>query len=134
MGGGATLISAQSDSTLRAAMPLAPWDPGASFSGIQVPTLVFACQNDNVAAVSSNASPFYNSIPATTKKEYLSIAGGDHFCANNPTTGSTDPGKFGVAWFKRWMDTDTRYDPWLCGASKATAGGTFNEVRSSCPF
>jgi len=134
MGGGASLISAQADPTIDAVMPLAPWNLGSNFSGITAPTLVFACQSDAVAGVSSHASPMYNSIPATTKKLYISVANGNHSCANTPTGAGNAVGKYGVAFFKRWLDADTRYDPWMCGTSAPTAGAALNEVRSSCPF
>lgn len=134
MGGGASLISAQADHSIRAVMPLAPWNTSTDFSGIVSPTLVFACQNDTVAPVNQHASPFYNSIPASTPKEYLSIAGGDHFCADTPTAANSAAGKFAVAFLKRFIDQDTRYDPWTCGPSRPTAGSVLNEVRSTCPF
>jgi predicted dienelactone hydrolase len=134
MGGGGTLISAQADPTIKAAMPLAPWNGSTSFSNVRVPTLIFACQSDNIAPVASHASPFYNSIPATTKKEYISVTGGNHFCANDPNGFSQNIGKYGVSFFKKFLDTDTRYDPWVCGASRPTAGAVLNEVRSTCPF
>jgi triacylglycerol lipase len=134
MGGGGTLISANADPSIRAAMPLAPWNSSASFPNIRVPTLIWACQSDNIAPVASHASPMYNSIPSTTKKEYISVTGGNHFCANDPNGFSQNIGKYGVAFFKKFLDTDTRYDPWVCGASRAVANSTFNEVRSTCPF
>jgi dienelactone hydrolase len=134
MGGGASLISAQADPSIDAVMPLAPWNLGANFQGVTSPTLVLACQADTVAPVDTFALPMYNSIPATTKKMYISVTNGDHFCANAPTGGANTVGMYGVAFFKRWLDADTRYDPWMCGASAPTAGGPLNEVRSSCPF
>lgn len=134
MGGGASLISANADPTIRAAMPLAPWNGSASFPNVRVPTLIWACQSDSIAPVASHASPMYNSIPATTKKEYISVAGGDHFCANDPNGSSQNVGKYGVAFFKEFLDTDSRYDRWVCGASRPTVGAVLNEVRSNCPF
>jgi dienelactone hydrolase len=134
MGGGASLISAENDPTLRASVGLAPFNFGSSFPDITVPTMIVACQADNVADVDQHASPMYNSIPATTRKSYISVTGGNHFCANNPTGGNNEVGRFVVAWFKRMLDSDTRYDPWVCGASKPVADANLNEVRSSCPF
>ena len=134
MGGGGTLISAQADPAIRAAVPLAPWNGSPTFSGITVPTLFIACQNDAIAPVANHASPMYNSIPASTHKSYLSIAGADHFCANAASGGSGQVGKFVVAFFKRFLDGDTRYDPWVCGASKPAVTSVINEVRSTCPF
>jgi len=134
MGGGGTLVSAREDPTIRAAVPFAPWYTSTNFSDVTVPTLIVACQSDGVAPVASHASPFYNSIPATTDKSYISVAGADHFCANAPTGGANDVGKYVVAFFKRFIDGDTRYDPWVCGASRPAAGSVLNEVRSTCPF
>jgi dienelactone hydrolase len=134
MGGGASLISAQNDPTLLASVGLAPFNFGSSFPNITVPTMIVACQNDNVAAVNTHASPMYNSIPATTRKSYISDTGGNHFCANSPTGGGGEDGRFVVAWFKRMLDSDTRYNPWVCGASRPVVDANLNEVRSSCPF
>lgn len=134
MGGGASLISANADPSIRAAMPLAPWNSSASFPNIRVPTLVWACQADNIAPVASHASPMYNSIPATTPKMYISVTNANHFCANDPNGFSQNIGKFGVAFFKRFLDADTRYDPWVCGASRPVVSSVLNEVRSTCPF
>lgn len=135
MGGGGTLISAQADSTIRAAVPLAPWiQSNVSFPNITVPTLFMACQNDNLAPVASHASRMYDSMPTTTDKSFVSIAGGNHFCANSPTGGSSTVGKFVVAFFKKFLDGDTRYDPWVCGDTKPAVGSAINEVRSTCPF
>jgi triacylglycerol lipase len=134
MGGGGTLISEQNDPSLRTGMPLAPWNTSTNFSNVTVPTLVFACQNDNIAPVNQHASPMYNSIPASTNKSYISIAGQNHFCANAASGGSGQVGKFAVAWFKKFLDGDTRYDPWVCGASKPVISSAINDVRSTCPF
>ena len=132
---GGTLLSAQADPAIRAAVPLAPWiQSNVSFPNVTVPTLFLACQNDNVAPVDSHASRMYNSIPAATHKSYISIAGGNHFCANSPTGGSSVAGKFAVSFFKKFLDGDTRYDPWVCGDSKPAVGSALNEVRSTCPF
>ncbi len=134
MGGGASLISADADPTLRAAVPLAPFNTSSSFPNITVPTMIVACQNDNIAPVNTHASPMYNSIPTTTRKSYISVTGGNHFCANAPTGANGEVGRFVVAWMKRMLDSDTRYDPWVCGASKPAVDANLNEVRSTCPF
>lgn len=134
MGGGASLISVQSDPSIKVAVPLAPWNSSSNFSNVTSAVLIFACQNDSIAPVSSHASPMYNSIPTSTRKSYVSVAGGDHFCANSPTGASGTAGKWAVSYFKKFIDGDTRYDPWICGASRPTTGPILNEVRSTCPF
>lgn len=136
MGGGGTLIAARDNPTLKAAVPLTPWNTSTNFSGVQVPTLVVACEADSVASVSSHASPFYNSIPSSTKKAYLELDNASHFC---PITGNSYTrilGKYGVAWLKRFVDNDTRYSPFLCGAPHQAdlAGSTLSEYRENCPY
>jgi triacylglycerol lipase len=44
--------------------------------------------------------------------------------------------KAAVAWVKRFMDNDTRYEPFLCGAPHtAFATATvFSDYRSTCPY
>jgi dienelactone hydrolase len=134
MGGGATLLSEQADPTILAGAPWAPWNTSTDFSNVTVPTLITACQNDSIAAVNQHASPMYNSIPASTHKSYISVAGQDHFCANAASGANGEVGRFVVAFFKKVLDTDTRYDPWVCGAKKPTVDSNLNEVRSTCPF
>jgi dienelactone hydrolase len=133
MGGGGSLISAQ-DPAIDVAVAFAPWNTSPNFAGIAAPTLVLACQSDTIAPVASHASPMYDSIPATTDKSYISVAGGDHFCANGPALSNGQIGRYVVPFFKRVLDGDTRYDPWVCGDSKPAAGAVFDEVRSTCPF
>jgi dienelactone hydrolase len=135
MGGGASVISANADPTLKASVGLAPFfDNGTSFPNITVPSMFVACQSDPLAPPAQHASPAYDSIPATTRKSYIQVAGsGDHFCADKPTGANGEVGRFIVSWFKRMLDGDTRYDPWVCGASRPVVDANLNEVRSSCP-
>lgn len=135
MGGGGTLISTTKGRTdIKAAIPLAPWNTTTSYPADKTPTFIYACQSDAIAPVAQHASPSYDGIPSTTKKSYLSITGGDHFCANSPANTGGTIGKFAVAWLKRFVDSDQRYAPWVCGTSKPATGSTINEVRSTCPF
>ena len=136
MGGGGSLIAARDNPTLKAAIPLAPWNSGTNFSSVQVPTLVIACESDTVAAVGTHASPFYNSIPGTTKKAYMEMNGGDHYCVMNGNSYTRIMGKYGVAWLKRFMDNDTRYSAFLCGAPhQADLSNTqLSEYRENCPY
>lgn len=137
LGGGGTLIAAQNNPTLKAAIPFAPFNGNTNFSAVTVPTLIIACENDNVAPVNQHASPFYNSFTANLDKAYLEIAGGSHSCANSGNNNMPVLGKYGVAWFKKFMDNDTRYDTFLCGAEHQAdlgAGTRFSEYRESCPY
>src|SRR5437763_7649493 len=66
MGGGGTLEASVSRPSLKAAIPMAPWDQNVkNFSNDTVPTLIVAAQNDQIAPVNQFALVFYNSIPTT---------------------------------------------------------------------
>ncbi|AKJ29164.1 dienelactone hydrolase family protein [Caldimonas brevitalea] len=136
MGGGGTLISARDNPSLKAAVPFAPWHNTANFSGVQVPTLVIACENDTVAPISRHASSFYNSFSSSLAKAYLEINNGSHTCANTGNSNQALIGKYGVAWIKRFVDNDTRYSPFLCGAPHQAdlRSSRLSEYRESCPY
>src|SRR5256886_13336511 len=69
MGGGGTLEASVSRPSLKAAVPMAPWDANTkNFSSDTVPTLIVAAQNDSIAPVNQHALVFYNSIPTTQRK------------------------------------------------------------------
>ena len=133
MGGGASLLSANSDPSIDAVLPLAPWNlyqPGQ----VRSPTLVLACQSDLIAPVATNAVPLYDAIPATTEKMYVSVAGGDHFCVNSPAAGGEEAGQTAAAFLRRYVNGDTSVVGQLCGAGAPTVGAVFDDVRSTCPF
>jgi cutinase len=128
MGGGGSLEAArQYGDVIDAAVPLQPWDIGANFSSMRVPTMIIGAQNDTVAPVSSHSEPFYNQIPASAEKAYLELAGQGH--GVGLTTNTTEM-KYAVAWFKRYIDDDTRYDQFLCPRPSAS---TISEYRDTCP-
>ncbi len=137
MGGGGTLIAADNNPSLKAAIPLAPWNTSTNFSGVSVPTLIVACESDSVAPVSSHASPFYNNIPGAVKKAFLEIDNGDHFCVMTGQANEPILGKYTVSWMKRFMDNDTRYSQFLCGAPHQDDlgfGSDISEYRENCPY
>ncbi|MGA5758068.1 alpha/beta hydrolase family protein [Nonomuraea bangladeshensis] len=127
MGGGGTLEAANSRPSLQAAVPLAPWNLTKSWSGVRVPTMIIGGQADAVAPVATHSQPFYTSIPSSSEKAYLELAGASHFF---PQTTNTTMAKSMVAWLKRWVDDDTRYDPFLCPAPRGLA---ISEYRDTCP-
>jgi dienelactone hydrolase len=136
MGGGGTLIAARDNPTLKAAIPLAPWNTSTNFSSVSVPTLVVACESDSIAPVNSHASPFYNSLPSSTRKAFMEMNNGDHFCVMNGNDFTRIMGKYGVAWMKRFLDNDTRYSPFLCGAQHQAdlSNSQLSEYRENCPY
>jgi len=127
MGGGGTLEAAKDRPTLKAAVPLTPWNTDKSWPEIRTPTIIFGGQSDTVASPTSHAIPFYNSIPSTTEKAYLELRGASHFAPNST---NTTIGKYSVAWLKRFVDSDTRYEQFLCPQPSGTA---LSDSRGTCP-
>jgi dienelactone hydrolase len=109
MGGGGALDAAKQRSSLRAAIPMAPWNTGGNYRGVQVPTMVVACTGDFVASPAGMARPFYESLSGP--KAYFEVSSGNHGC---PMTGSSAIGTRAVPWLKRFVDDDRRYDQFLC--------------------
>src|SRR5262245_37134620 len=128
MGGGGTLEATRNNTAMQAAIPLMPWDQTKDFSGIRTPTMVVAGQNDRIATPSNHAIRFYNSIPDASEKAYLELSGASHNASNSPNTTIS---RLGVAWAKRYIDNDTRYDQFLC-PPPATGNGISN-YRNTCP-
>ena len=128
MGGGGTLEAAVRRTSLKAAVPMDPWDQTKSFTGDTVPTLIIAAQNDNIAPVAQHAKPFYNSIATTVPKMYVELAGAGHNVTNSA---NTTQAQFEVAFLKRFLDNDTRYTQFLCGISAPSTVSTF---MNTCPF
>ncbi|MEU4220211.1 alpha/beta hydrolase [Actinoplanes sp. NPDC026623] len=128
MGGGGTLEAAKDRPSLQAAVPLAPWNATKNWSSVRVPTLIIGGESDTVASVSSHSIPFYNSIPASAEKAYLELNNASHFF---PQTTNTPTGRQMVAWLKRFVDDDTRYDQFIC---PGPSGSAISDYRSSCPL
>ncbi len=132
MGGGGTLIASANDSTLRAGIPLTPWNTYTSFSSVRVPQMIFGADGDTIAPYASHARPFYNSL-SYPEKAYALLNGATHFTPN-----STDQriGRYGVAFAKRFVDGDTRYTPFLCGAEHTAyaTSSRFDTYLSTCPY
>jgi len=132
MGGGGTLIASQSDSTLRVGIPMTPWNLSTNFSSVKVPQMIFGADGDTIAPYASHARPFYNSL-SKTQKAYGLLRSATHFTPN-----STDQriGRYGVAFAKRFVDGDTRYSAFLCGAehSSYATSSKFATYLSNCPY
>jgi len=118
MGGGGALVAAAGNPSLKAAIPMAPWNLASvlRFGGIRVPTMVLACQLDAIAPTAIHASAFYTALPASTPKAYAEMRGDDHLCVMDGGGHYATLGKLGIAWAKRWIDNDRRYDSWIQGA------------------
>src|SRR3954447_10194264 len=128
MGGGGSLEAAKDRPSLQAAVPLAPWNLTKSWSSVRVPTLIIGGESDTVAPVSSHSIPFYTSIPPASEKAYLELNNASHFF---PQTTNTPTGRQMVAWLKRFVDDDTRYDQFLCPGPSSSA---ISDYRDTCPL
>jgi len=127
MGDGGTLEAANNRPSLQAAVPIAPWNLTKSWSGIRVPTMIIGGESDSIAPVATHSELFYQSIPASSEKAYLELNGASHFFPQVP---NTTMAKSMVAWLKRWVDDDLRYDQFLC---PPPSGSAIEEYRHTCP-
>ncbi|MEV5324729.1 alpha/beta hydrolase family protein [Nonomuraea sp. NPDC052634] len=127
MGGGGTLEAANSRPSLQAAVPIAPWNLQKSWSGVRVPTMIIGGEADAIAPVLTHSKLFYDSIPASSEKAYLELNNASHFFPQLP---NTTMAKSMVAWLKRFVDDDTRYEQFLC---PPPSGLAISEYRDTCP-
>jgi predicted dienelactone hydrolase len=129
MGGGGTLEAEQQRPALKAGLPMAPWDSSVTnFSKVTTPTLVIGDQKDTIAPVNSHAKPFYASLPTTLPKAYAEMAGQTH---NYTNTANKPTSRLAVAWMKRFLDNDSRYQQFLCPAPVAPTS-EFSAYQSTC--
>jgi len=127
MGGGGALIAADRNPNLQAAVPLQPWNTGTNFSGVDVPSLIVGAENDTIASVASHSRPFYNSIPAASEKALLVVNAATHGLG---TTSNDAQALSSIAWYKRYVDNDTRYDQFLC---PGPSGANVEQYLQTCP-
>ena len=127
MGGGGSLIAADRNAALQAAVPLQPWNSSSTnFSGVDVPTAIVGAQNDTIASVNAHSIPFYNSIPAASEKALVVVSGASHGLG---TTLNTIQARTMLVWLKRYVDNDTRFEPFICPL--VTSG--VSDYRNTCP-
>ncbi|MQY02677.1 alpha/beta hydrolase family protein [Actinomadura macrotermitis] len=127
MGGGGALYAAWTRPGLKAAVPLAPYHTIKNWSGITVPTLVQAGSQDTLTPPGTFAEPIYQSLTGARERAYAEFAGAAHptFTGENAGIGALE-----VAWLKRFVDDDARYEQFLC---PAPADPGLAEYRDSCP-
>jgi predicted dienelactone hydrolase len=127
MGGGGSLEAISDRPSIQAAVPLTPWNTDKTWGEVRTPTMIIGAENDSIASVGSHAIPFYNSIPASSEKAYLELNNASHFAPNST---NTTIGVYSVAWLKRFVDDDTRYEQFLCPRPSSTA---ISDYRDTCP-
>ncbi|MFV2017300.1 alpha/beta hydrolase family protein [Micromonospora sp. LOL_023] len=129
MGGGGALEAADARPELRAAIPLTPWNLTKDWSDLQVPTMIIGAERDGVASVRRHSERFHASFPDDLESAYLELRGASHFAPNipNATIASSS-----VAWLKRFVDDDLRYEQFLC--PPPADDRAFSEYIDSCPL
>jgi dienelactone hydrolase len=120
MGGGAVLSASVRDPSLKAVVALQPWHTTQSFAGDTVPTLVVACEKDTIAPNKQHSDVFYASLSATLPRAEIEVKGASHLCSTflGSKAQLVTAGKSTVAWLKRFLDDDTRYDAMVKGGIK----------------
>jgi predicted dienelactone hydrolase len=88
---------------------------------------------DTMAPVALHARPFYAGLPAATLKAYGELNGATH---STPTSTNAPMGRYAVSWMKRFVDADTRYSPFLCGAehTRYATAAAFDRYQQNCPY
>jgi dienelactone hydrolase len=112
MGGGGTLIDANTHPELKAVFAMCPWNPSGSYPNDTVPTLIFAGTADGLAGPPMPQNQ-YMSIPSTTPKLLYEVNGGSHFVSNDPAGQGGNIGRFGLSWLKTYLECDTRFKQFL---------------------
>nr|WP_229820970.1 dienelactone hydrolase family protein [Streptomyces ruber] len=128
MGGGGSLEAAKSRPSLKAAIPLTPWNLDKTWPELRTPTLIVGAERDSIAPVSSHAEPFYNTLPSSLDRAYLELNNATHFA---PNVSNTTIAKYSVSWLKRFVDDDTRYEQFLCPLPRPDLD--IEEYRGNCP-
>lgn len=127
MGGGATLEAEAASPSLKAAVALAPWDLDDPTGRIKTPTMIQGATDDLLAPVNVFAQPFYSTIIGV-KKALIELKGGHGiFFAPNATIA-----KYTIAWMKRFVDNDTRYNRFLCPTPRPNS--VIARFQDTCPL
>jgi hypothetical protein len=114
MGGGGTLKLATQRAAVKAIIPQAPWYSGL-YGTMNKPAFFIGCELDVVAPVYSHVNDFYSR--ASGPKMKIEINNGDHFCANSGNGNEGVLGQAGIAWMKRHINGDTRFNPFVCAGT-----------------
>lgn len=121
MGGGATMLAAENNSSIAGIVGLAPAETNPSAvlvcGNISVPALIFSGSNDGVTPPIDNHLPMYQGL-ASACKSYVSITGGGHcYFANsnfNCDFGeSTSSQGISITRAEQQQKTFEILDPWL---------------------
>jgi predicted dienelactone hydrolase len=125
MGGGGTLeaLAADTSGRVKAGVPIAPWNADKTWGGITEPVAIVGGSADTIAGVSTHSIPFYNSVSGP--KSYLELRGASHFF---PQTSDANLSKTIVSWFKRYLNHDTRFNPYTCFSTSLSISDFRNNI------
>ena len=130
MGGGGALEAAKAQPSLRAAVPLAPWDLDRTWPEIVTPTLVVGAEKDTTAPVATHARAFYTGMTTVPEKAYLELNEAGHSAVTVP---NTEVATRAISWLKRFVDSDLRYSPFLCPGPVPSQTGAVSAYLNTCP-
>ncbi|HVF04864.1 MAG TPA: alpha/beta hydrolase [Frankiaceae bacterium] len=128
MGGGGSLEATKKRPALQASIPMTPWHTDKTWPEPGTPTLVIGAESDTIAPVANHAEPFYTSLTAAQEKAYLELNNASHSVTNSANAPTS---KYSIAWLKRFVDNDTRYDQFLCPPPAPSS--VIEEYRATCP-
>ncbi|MEU4685411.1 alpha/beta hydrolase family protein [Streptomyces xinghaiensis] len=128
MGGGGALEAASDRPSLKASIPLTPWNLDKTWGEVTVPTFIIGADGDSIASVRSHAEPFYESLRSSTNRAYMELNNATHF---TPNLSNTEIAKYSISWLKRFVDNDTRYEQFLCPIPRPSL--QIEEFRGNCP-
>lgn len=112
MGGGGTLIAASQNpmGQIKAAVSFAAWGPNGGDRN-KVPALMFEATADPLAASMSDG--YYRAMSEEVPKMLFEVQGSSHNVANDPANHEGIIGKYGLSWWKVYMEGDMRYKKFL---------------------
>jgi dienelactone hydrolase len=129
MGGGGALEAAKDRPSLKATVPLAPWNTDKTWPEVVSPTLIVGAEKDTIAPVASHAVPFYNGMTTVPEKVYLELNEATHSATNSP---NTETARSAISWLKRFVDSDARYSQFICPGPTASQSGTVSVYLNTC--
>jgi dienelactone hydrolase len=130
MGGGGALEAAKARPSLKATVPLSPWDSDRTWPEIVSPTLIVGAEKDTTAPVGTYAKPMYTGMTAAPEKAYLELNEAGHSAVTAP---NPDVATSAISWLKRFVDGDARYSQFLCPGPVASQTGTVSAYTNTCP-
>ncbi|PPF91286.1 alpha/beta hydrolase [Clavibacter michiganensis] len=127
MGGGGALQAAKDDPSIRAVIAMTPYDLDSTWPEVTTPTLIIGAEDDMIAPVHYHAKPFYESLTSAPAREYVELRHQSHFAPNYPDTTIASAS---IAWLKRYLDGDQRYQRLACPAHAVS--WLISDFRSGC--